>query len=158
MHRLIAILLIPFFLVGNSLAHSHGSAAHQFPSSGRAHIHVGSATQHGHSLECHEHSHHGHDRGHSHGHAANQNHKSDSSKRAPVESTADHESDAIYIAASVFVGTSSARASIEVDSCDFVDTIEGYLPGNRLPARHDRPPLATTTELPLYLLHAALRL
>ena len=152
MHRLVAILLIPFFVVGNSLAHSHGAAAHQSPSQGRAHIHVGSAQKHGHSDESHGHSH--HDHGHSHG----KDHTSDDSKPAPVEKSVDHESDAVYVTAADFMVTTSDRMPIEDGSCAAVETYEDYFSGIRPPSRLDRPPLVTTTELPLYLLHAALRL
>ena len=152
MHRLIAILLIPFFVVGNSFAHSHGAAAHLSPSHGRAHIHVGSAPKHGHSDESHGHSHHDHD--HSHG----QDHASDDSKPAPLEKSVDHESDAVYVTAADFMVTTSDRMSIEDDSCAVVETDEDYFSGIRSPSRLDRPPLVTTTEQPLYLLHAALRL
>ena len=152
MHRFVAILLIPLFVVGNSLAHSHGSAAHQSPSQGRAHIHVGSAPKHGHSDESHGHSH------HDHGHGDGKDYASDDSKPAPVEKSVDHESDAVYVTAGDFMVTTSDRMSIEVGSCADVETYEGYFSGIRPPSRLDHPPLDTTTELPLYLLHAALRL
>lgn len=162
MHRLVAILLIPFFVVGNSLAHSHEPAAHLSPSQGRAHIHVGSAPQHVNSHEAHGHSHHGHSHGHDHGkshaHASDQNHISDNSKPAPVEKPVDHESDAVYVSTADFFGTTSARISIEVTSCAVVEAVEDYLSGIRTNSLHDRPPLASTTQLPLYLLFAALRL
>jgi hypothetical protein len=152
MHRLIAILLIPFFVVGNCLAHAHGSAAHRSTSPGRAHIHVASATQHKHSHESHGHSH--HDHGHSHG----QEHASDDSKPAPVEKPVDHESDALYVTGADFMVTISARIAIKAGSCAFVETVVGYCSGIRPPSRRDRTPLDTITELPLYLLYAALRL
>lgn len=154
MHRLIAILLIPFFVVGNCLAHAHGSAAHGSTSQGRAHIHVASATQHKHSHESHGHSHHDHDHAHHHG----LDHASDDSKPAPVEKPVDHESDAVYVTGADFMVTTSDRLSIEVGSRTFGETFGSYSSGNRIPSRRVHPPLDTTTELPLYLLHAALRL
>ena len=159
MHRLIAILLIPFFVVGNSLAHSHGSAAHQSPSQGRAHIHVGSAPQHAHNHESHGHSHHEHGHGHDHhSKTSEQKQKRDDSKPAPIEKTVDHESDAVYVATADYVVTTSARISTEMGSCDVVESVEDYLSCTRPNSWHERPPLASPPELPLYLLHAALRL
>jgi hypothetical protein len=159
MHRLIAILLIPFFVVGNSLAHSHGTAAHLSPSQGRAHIHVGNTPQHNHSHESHGHSHHEHSHGHDdHGQAPEKNKKGDDSKSVPLEKAVDHESDAVYVSTADYPVTTSARISIELGSCDVVETVQDYLSGIRPRSWHDRPPLAFTNELPLYLLHAALRL
>jgi hypothetical protein len=161
MCRLIAILLVPFFAVGNSLAHSHGSAAHPSSSHGRAHIHVGSDPQHSHGHASHGHSHHGHRHkhpNHRHGDAVGQNCKSDDSNPAPIELPFEHESDAVYVAAADFMVTASAQFSIEVGLCAAVETVEHYLSTIRSRTRLDRPPLAVISELPLYLLHAALRI
>ena len=160
MQRLVAILLIPFLVVGNSFAHAHGSAAHLSPGQGRAHIHVGSTTKHGHSHESHGHSHHshGHDHGHNHGHANDQNPKRDDSKPAPLEKTVDHESDALYVAAADLMVKTTSRVSIEVDSCAVVESVAYCLSGIFMPSRLAHPLLAMTSGLPLYLLHAALRL
>ncbi len=150
MNRLVAILLIPFFVLGNSLAHSHGTAAHQSPSEGRAHFHFVSAHQQAHDHNSHGHSH----QSHSH----EQAHESDDSQPAPIEQPIDHDSDAIYIAIPDFMVTTCDRTLIETGSFGFVETVEDYFAGIRPSPRRDFPQLATTTELPLYLLHAALRL
>ncbi len=150
MYRLLVILLLPFFVVGNSLAHSHGSAAHPSPSEGRAHFHFVSAHQHVHDHHSHGHSHHRH----SHDH----DQKSEDSKAAPIEQPIDHDSDAVYIAALDFMATTSDRTLIEARSFCVVEAVEDYFARIRPSIRRDHPQLATTTELPLYLLHAALRL
>ena len=64
MHRLIAILLIPFFVVGNSLAHSMGllrinrqARGEPISTSEVLHSTVMSHESHGHSHHDHGHSH-----------------------------------------------------------------------------------------------------
>ena len=152
MHRLLAILLMPFFVVGNSLAHSHGLAAHPSPSQGRVHFHVGSTVQHGHEHKSHGHSHHGHS------HSHDQDHESDDSKPAPVEKPVDHDSDAVYVVAADFVVTISDRTSIEVGQYAALEIVQDFRAAVRAPARRDLRIPWTTPELPLFLLHAALRL
>ena len=152
MNQLLAILLMPFFVVGNSLAHSHGLAAHPSPSQGRVHFHVGSTVQHGHEHKSHGHSHHGHN------HSHDQDHESDDSKPAPVEKPVDHDSDAVYVAAADFVYTTSDPTSIEDGLYAVVETVKDYLAAVRPPAIRDLRIPWTTPELPLFLLHAALRL
>ena len=149
MNRLIAILLMPLFIVGNFLAHSHSTAAHQSPGEGRAHFHIGSAPQHGHpNHDSHKHANHDH-----HGH----DHESDESESAPVVPV-EHDSDAVYVVAADFVYTACERISVAIASHSFVGTVPCLLTDFRPFALRDRPPLATTSQLPLYLLHAALRL
>jgi hypothetical protein len=156
MHRLVAILLIPIFVVGNSFAHSHGSAAHSPASHQRAHIHVGGDDHHEHG-----HAAHGHDHGHKrHGehHPHEDEHESNGAQQEPIAPPVDHDSDAIYLVASDFATTSTGRVSIELDyqlalpqfGVSFVDS-PAKIP---CPQPHKSPPF----ELPLYLLHAALRL
>jgi hypothetical protein len=56
------------------------------------------------------------------------------------------------------VYTTCYRISIEIDSHAFIGTVVCLLTDFCPTVRRDRPPLATITQLPLYLLHAALRL
>ncbi len=148
MYRIIAILLMPFFVVGNSLAHSHGSTAHQSPNPGRAHFHLVGAHHQAHEHDDHGHSHHGH----------SHDHESDDSKPASAEQPIDHDSDAVYIAALDFMVTPSDRTLIETVSISDFETVDDYFAAIRPSPRRDYPHLATNTELPLYLRHAALRL
>ncbi len=154
MNRLIAILLMPLVVVGNSLAHSHSTAARPSPGEGRAHFHLGSVPKHGHpNHDSHEHANH-HHHGHDHdGH----DHESDESESAPVVPV-EHDSDAVYVVAADFVYIASDRISAEIASHSFVETVPCLLTDFHSSVRRDRPPLATSTQLPLYLLHAALRL
>ncbi len=153
-NRLIAILLMPLFVVGNSLAHSHRTAAHQSQGLGRAHFHVGSALQHGHHNGApHKHANHDH-----HGHDDDgHDHESDAFESAPV-APVEHDSDAVYVVAADFVYTACNRIFVEIASYSFVGTVACLLTDFRPSVLRDRPSLATTTRLPLYLLHAALRL
>jgi len=145
MNRFVTILLIPFLLVGNALAHSHGMAAHQSTNHGRAHIHVASAPQHGHhSHDCDDH-HHGHD------------HASDEHESAPI-TPVEHDSDAIYLASADDAYTPTDRVSLELGSSCFFDAPLCIVDDSRPPAVLSCPCTASTPELPLYLLHAALRL
>ncbi len=152
MYRLLAILLMPFFVVGNSLAHSHDSATHPSQSQGRAHFHVGSIPQHGHEHYSHGHSHHGHSHGHDH------EHENDDSPHAPVKTPDDHDSDAVYVVAADFAVSISDRTLIEVGQYAAPEILEDFLPAIRPLEGRDRRIRSTTPELPLYLLHAALRL
>jgi hypothetical protein len=154
MHQLLAILLMPVFVVGNSLAHSHSTATHRSASESRTHFHVGSAQEHGHhhhgSHQHVKHDHHGHDH---HGH----DHATDSPETTPV-APVEHDSDAVYIDVSDFVYTAFDRHPIEIEACPFFKTRSCLLTVFRPSMLRDRPPLATTSQLPIYLLHAALRL
>lgn len=145
MNRFVTILLIPFLLVGNALASSHGMPALQSANHGRAHIHVASAPHHGH------HSH--ESDGHHHGH----HHECDEHDSSPV-TPGEHDSDAIYLASADDAFTPTVRVSIELGcSCFFVAPlciVDDYRP----PAALSCTPTASPPELPLYLLHAALRL
>ena len=145
MNRFVTILLIPFLLVGNALAHSHGMAAHQSSNNGRAHIHVASAPHHGHHSHDSDGHHHGHD------------HESDGHESAPV-TPVDHDSDAIYLASADDAFTPTDRVSFELGCSCFFDAPLCIVDDSRPPAAVSFTPTASTPELPLYLLHAALRL
>jgi hypothetical protein len=145
MNRLVTILLIPFLLVGNAFAHSHGAAACQSANYGRAHIHVASAPHHGH---------HSHDSdGHHHGHG----HESDEDESVAVRPV-EHDSDAIYLASADDAFTPTNRVSFELGCSCFFDAPLCIVDDPRPPAALSCAPTASSSELPLYLLHAALRL
>lgn len=158
MFRLVAILLIPIFVVGNSFAHSHGSAAHSPASQQRAHIHVGGDDRHEHSHAAQSHNHHSEHHSHEGGHGHDDEPENSGAQQEPIAPPVDHDSDAIYLVASDFATTSTGRVSIEVDSqlalpqfgVSFINSPAKIL----CPQPHKSPP----SELPLYLFHAALRL
>lgn len=148
MNRLIAILLVPFFVVGNSLAHSHGDATHRSGNGARAHIHIGGAAHD-------DHRHHG-PHGHSQHHHAPE-HDGGGPESMLVDPT-EHDADAIYLAAGDALFTASERCSLELETLVEPGTETVFLgvscrsPGV-LTLRAGDP-----AGLPLYLLQAALRL
>ena len=145
MNRLVAILLIPFLLVGNALAHSHAVAAHPSANHGRAHIHIGSAPHHGHHSHESDDHHHGLD---------HENEEQESAQVPPIE----HDSDAIYLASTGDAYTPTDRVSTELGAFVYVDAPLRILNDSRPPAALSCTLTASASGLPLYLLHAALRL
>lgn len=158
MYRLIAILLIPMFVVGNSFAHSHGSAAHSSEGHGRTHLHLGNSSHHDSSHESHDHAHgHSHHDHHQHSHVEDHCHKDADS--TPLEVPADHDSDAIYLVSFDLALNCGDRPSIENDAQALVHTT--YFSFADLRASIQRPQVDNSPplqRLPLYLLNAALRL
>lgn len=148
MDRLIAILLIPFYVMGNSLAHSHGIATFQSVTENRAHIHVNGGLEHDHGSHGHSHKSHHHD------HRDHDGDIPDSTPADPVE----HDSDAVYLVATDSFFTSE-RGSLDFDSQYFRESApRAVLVVDSLVQRLHIPPLSCTSGLPLYLLLAALRL
>ncbi len=148
MNRLVAILLLQISVLGNLFAHSHCGSALPTQGQNRAHIHVGSSLhvkQHKHG--AHEHSHHGH-----HDHR-----QGDSSNSAPLEPL-DHDSDAVYLVAADLVFTTSERCTLEIESQFLEETFPCLVGIANHPSTFHTLALSNTSELPLYLLHAALRL
>lgn len=142
MYRLVSLLLIPFFVLGQSLPHSHAGTGVSGPSDHalRPHVHV-----HGHDDD--------HDNQHRHADEVET-----TSQNCQSLSTADHDSDAVYFAASSQSVTRSAGA-LPVDV--FMTTwIVGFVPlpvDTRSRYRTEDPPDRHTT-LAIYLLTASLRL
>ncbi|MCE2801672.1 MAG: hypothetical protein LW724_19250 [Planctomycetaceae bacterium] len=139
MNRLIAFLLMPFLLVGDCFAHSHGHAAHDSTSHARPHIHVGAVSKHNH----------GHD--HKHDHDGN---PPCATPEVPVE----HDADAVYFVDADSLFTISERSSIEFEGLCLPETIVAF---SHVAIRQPRDQKAGpywASELPLYLLHAALRI
>ena len=91
MWRISAILLIPFFVLGPVLPHSHAGTGVVVPvgHDSRLHVHLNS--------HDHSHSHDEHHRGPSKQHSPKSDTSSVASKLAPIT---DHDLDAIYLAAS----------------------------------------------------------
>lgn len=149
LQRLLAFILIPFFAMGNSLAHSHGSAAQSAPSQIRPHFHFGSSLRHGHNHDAFPHAHHGHSHRHEHKQPA-----------APLPSPlpVDHDSDAVYLVASEFLTTAADPARLLLRPETYVLlSVEGV----HATHRHlccDLLPFLTDPGPPLYRVHAVLRL
>lgn len=166
--RLLAILLVPFFVVGNSLAHCHDTAAHVSPSQGRAHFHLGNDSHHEHHRhQPHGHAHvhsHVHSHGHSHGrhgcdHDRRQRHAHRPDDAQPASTTPiDHDSDAIYVSAVNFWFSVSEHGPLEFGACAVVACFDDYMPAIQPPFRRNLLRHSLGSGPPLYLLHAVLRL
>jgi hypothetical protein len=155
MNRLVAFLLIPFLLVGDCFAHSHGHAAHNSTSQARPHIHVGAVSKHNHN---HNHNH-GHDHGHDHKHKHGHKHDHDGNPpSATPEVPVEHDADAVYFVDADSLFTISERSSIEFEGLCLSETIVAF---SHVAIRQPHDQKAGpywASELPLYLLHAALRI
>ena len=157
MNRLVAFLLIPFLLVGDCFAHSHGHAAHDSTSQARPHIHVGAVSKHNHN---HNHNHnHDHDHDHDHDHKHGHKHGHDGNPPcATPDVPVEHDADAVYFADADSLFTISERSSIEIEGRCLPETIVAF---SNVAIRQPRDQKAGhywASELPLYLLHAALRI
>lgn len=153
--QLIVLLLVPFFVLGNSIAHSHSGAAHSSPAGGRAHIHLGGTEQgnhhHGdHGNDSHEHSHHGQ-------HDQHDQHDGQHAPTSPII-PADHDSDAIYLIASDYLSIATQCSSVESSLNAIVMAVDFELDKSRAPKGFEAPRTPVLFGPPLYLLHAALRL
>jgi hypothetical protein len=154
MHRLLAMLLVPFFVLGNPFAYAHCAATHSSPSPGRAHIHIGSSSQHGHDHRGHQHH-----ESHAHTHdGTGHEHASHNSQEPVSKPPVDHDSDAVYVAAVDLWFSLTIHRSHNLGSQTSLAGDEHYLPTIRPLVWGDlqRNSLGCVTRL--YLLHAALRL
>ncbi|EMI17602.1 putative secreted protein [Rhodopirellula maiorica SM1] len=146
MIRFVSLLLIPFFVLGQALPHSHAGTGVAEPEghSLRPHVHLHSHDHH-HGDETHHHDH----------HAAEDDLATDAQGLLPAP---DHDSDAFYLAAS---GQSLTRhtQSIEVDVhvADWDAFLLPFAVDTRCHYRISVPPDPHAT-LPIYLLTASLRL
>lgn len=143
MFRAIALFLIPFFVLGPALPHSHAGS--------------GVVAPEGHDLRPHVHlpglDHHSHDDGHRH-HADDD----DQSRRDSLESSADHDSDAIYLASSdLSLSRSGGSQRVEQGTMQWVSAVVVYRSGIEAALRADDPPDRCRT-LPIYLLTRSMRL
>lgn len=158
MHRLVAILLIPIFAVGNAFAHSHGQSAHSLKEHGRAHFHVGNESHHGAGHESHDHDH-GHSLHDHHQHSHNENNDCRNSNAAQVAASVEHDSDAIYIPSVDLAFNCINRTSVPITGTSLGDAAATSFADRPAKTRHpqlDRPPLLHP--IPLYVLNAALLL
>ncbi|MEO8268482.1 MAG: hypothetical protein ABI557_02105 [Aureliella sp.] len=151
MNRLLSLLLIPFFVLGQALPHSHaGTGVHQ-PADHAARPHVHLSGGHSHNHDCDDHS-------HSHVDQVALANPVESAQAAVSSTPVEHDSDAIYLAQSnSFPGRVSAIGQLSFASVGtFVELLS------------DRPVLSgvccskqssdRSAGLPIYLLVASLRL
>jgi len=156
LQRLLAILLVPFFVVGNSFAHCHDTDAHSSPGQNRSHFHLSSHShpEH-HDHRSHRHSHHPRDCDHEHDHRHDHHHDD-----CPLADSApaDHDSDAIYVSAVDYWFSAAQPSRIEIGSGDIVAHLEDDSHSTSQPFGRDLRRHSLASGPPLYLLHAALRL
>jgi len=144
MHRLLSLILIPLFVLGPALPHSHAGSETIAPDNhgSRPHVHL-----HGHDHHTHgdEHHHHHHD-------------DDKSSESDPLSTSAEHDSDAVYFAASdQFPSRSISLQRIDLGQLQW---LPAELNDQTSPATAFQvvdPPDRFPT-LPVYLLNRTLRL
>jgi hypothetical protein len=148
MARLVSLLLVPFFVLGQALPHSHAGTGMFEPDghSIRAHIHVAGGHHHDHDGDEHHHV-----------------DQSDATGSRTARSTAfsaatDHDSDAFYLAETNWTASRTV-ATPQIDSAVLVWT--SFVPSVERAAhegsRFGNPP-DRYAGLPIYLLTASLRL
>ena len=148
MSRFVSLLLVPFFVLGQCLPHSHAE--------------TGVAEPDGHALRPHVHLHshgHSHDDHDEHGDDDERGEASDSTSSSDVLlPAADHDSDAVYLASSGQLLTRSSGAfGIKVPLADRVNLSPPIVVDTRLRrSTSDLPDRYAT--VPIYLLTASLRL
>ncbi|TWU22393.1 hypothetical protein Pla52o_34490 [Novipirellula galeiformis] len=149
MIRFVSLLLIPFFVLGQALPHSHAGTSVAEPDGHalRPHLHL------------HSHDHHHGDETHHHDHADRHAGEEDLAADAQGISPApDHDSDALYLAASEQSLTRHSQSiTIEVQAADWDVFIVPYEVDTRCRYRTSDPP-DPMAALPIYLLTASLRL
>ncbi len=150
MTRLVSLLLVPFFVLGQALPHSHAGTSVVEPDghSIRAHIHVAGGHHHDHDGD--EHEHHDGDQSDAAG--------SKTATSAAVSAATDHDSDAFYLAESNWTASRTV-AKPRMDSAVLVWASFAPLmkPDAREVCRLGEPP-DRYAGLPVYLLTASLRL
>ncbi len=142
MDRFLSLLLIPFFVLGQCLPHTHAGTGVAEPS--------------GHALRPHVHLH-----GHEHAHVDHHGH-ADASESPPPNDlllpAEEHDSDAVYLAASAQSLTrASGSLAVDVHSTDWVAVSMPMAVDTRSRYRTNDPPDRYAT-LPIYLLTASIRL
>ena len=158
-------LLLVSVVVGNSMAHLHASVAHATRVGVRTHFHVGVAHHHRHGTES-GHAHHSHaGDGHHHhaSHHSSANHEGGeeqagkdchSAPSKPLE----HDSTAVYLAALDWLPTTPLESLIEQGSSSCrIEEFAGTLYVSRCVAAEFLH-IPSPPKLPLFLLHASLRL
>jgi hypothetical protein len=158
MNRLITILLIPVFVVGNVLAHFPSSVAHPSHGQIRAHFHISGGSHHdhdGHDANGNS-RHHDHHSDHEHEHHEREHHEHCNQGSTPPASPAEHDSDAVYLIAADSLFTSPQRCTLDIDfPLSYTDSLCIRTFANRYAFPVARL-FFRTSGLPLYLLHAAL--
>ena len=151
MNQFVSLLLIPIFMLGHMLPHSHAGTSVVEPNghSLRPHIHVSSVHHHDHDDEDH---------GHHHAGDEFDTQNSETAANATLSVPMDHDSDAVFLADADWTA-SRAVATTHFDSAAVVWTSLApvYNPDSRPGCTCGDPP-DRYAGLPIYLLTASLRL
>ena len=144
MNRLLALLIVPLLVVGNSLSHTHAAIDAPSNCAERPHVHVADF-HHSHGENYHLHG--------------DEDAGSDRSEQPTPEHWPDHDSDAVYLSGGQFFLPISVASlgELQLDCVGFVGS-DFRLHGNgcRTDLLDYEVPIRTGP--PLFLLHAALRL
>ena len=156
MNRILAILLIPFFVMGTPHAHSQCVVAHPSADYAHPHIHIGGGSHH--HPGAHGHSHHS-QHAHSDDWNPHEDHRqnevsSDSHSCMPV----DHNSDAVYFLAADALFTIAKRCCLDNDMQVVISSASVDCRDDVLHQYSTQALQHGSAGRPLYLLHAALRL
>ena len=140
-HRLLSLILIPLFVLGPALPHSHAGSESAPANHGlRPHVHL------------HGHDHHNH--GDEHHHA----HDDEPSENDSLSTSAEHDSDAVYFAVSdQFPSRSTALERIDLGQLQWIPA-ELDDPTSTATAFQVVDPPDSFPTLPVYLLNRTLRL
>ena len=151
MTRLVSLLLVPFFVLGPALPHSHAGTGVVEPDghSIRAHVHLSGSHHHDHDGDEHGH--------HQSGDQADASGSKTATSAAFSVST-DHDSDAIYLADTNWTASRTVAAP-PVHSAILIWTslAPSVNRDARIGCRFGHPP-DRYARLPIYLLTASLRL
>ncbi|QDT07103.1 hypothetical protein K227x_55280 [Rubripirellula lacrimiformis] len=157
MNRLIAILLIPMFMLGHTLPHTHadGGASSSGDHAVRPHLHLG----HSNPQHAAPHGHHG---DHGHAHRPTQHESTSIDSNLPtgtgwVQQGSDHDSDAVYLSSLPAIRAIAADATST--ACPIARSTDPHCPSpRRSNQRVQQAPPQRSASLPIYLLTLSIRL
>jgi hypothetical protein len=158
MGRIVSLLLIPMFMLGQALPHSHAGSGVAEPEchSRRPHVHLD--FDHHHASDGDDHDHHHASDDHGHHHSGQQGDTSDTDSSAAFSIPLDHDSGAVYFTQTDWTTTRTV-ASLKVDSSDLLWTSIAslFVCDPRMRNRLSDPPDRYWPR-PIYLLTASFRL
>jgi len=151
MNRFVSLLLIPMFMLGHALPHSHAGTGVVEPDghSLRSHIHVSGGHHHDHDDDGHDHHHAG---------DPSQPERSEDAGANTLLVPIDHDSDAVYLVDSDWtLSRTVAAPRVDLVTVAWSSPAPSINRVGRLVCRFGDPP-DRYAGLPIYLLTASLRL
>lgn len=155
MHRFVSLLLIPVFVLGQPLPHSHAgmNGGESEGHSQRPHFHLSVDHHHGHTGEGHHHHHHHHP--HEQGDPSELHAELTFSNVFSIP--VDHDSDAVYLADTDWTVSRTVSVPVVNATIFWIRTVRPIVTNTRADCRQCHPP-DRDAGLPVYLLTASLRL